>query len=147
MHAWKRKNNAGRPMEIKTSGQAEERKALYHVIHSPVRSTNQDTALLRLFDRGLLRIQDGRFQPFNQLFKLACTEFLYGTKPQREQPSTQPMTAFIYVSIRANSSFVRASRALLAESLTIRAKLGASALGASSFHTRLSKRVISGPRP
>jgi hypothetical protein len=53
-----------------------ERKVLSRVITSLVSVSSRDIALWRLYDRGLLRIQDGVFLPFNELFRSACEEFL-----------------------------------------------------------------------
>ena len=53
-----------------------EKKTLLAVISSPISSQRRSTPLRRLFHRGLLRIDDDVFRPFNPLFSMACKEVL-----------------------------------------------------------------------
>lgn len=53
-----------------------EKKTLLAVISSTISSQQRSTSLRRLFHRGLLRIDDGVFKPFNSLFRMACEEVL-----------------------------------------------------------------------
>jgi len=55
---------------------ASEKKALHAVLSSPVSLQQKSIPRDRLFRRGLLRIDDGLFKPFNPLFRMACEEVL-----------------------------------------------------------------------